>query len=62
MDTRTVGFIAAGTAHPLIHASRDLFDEANRAGLGGQDMIAVIAAFDARAGDAAGDAPANATL
>lgn len=40
--------VAAGAAHPLIHASRELFDEAHRAGLGAQDMIAVIAAYDAR--------------
>ncbi|WP_136054455.1 NAD(P)-dependent oxidoreductase [Microbacterium sp. K24] len=40
---------AAGSAHPLITASRELFEEAAAAGLGAQDMIGVIAAFAARA-------------
>lgn len=39
----------AGSAHPLIRASRELFEEADAAGLGGLDMIGVIAALDARA-------------
>ncbi|MEN0083142.1 MAG: acetyltransferase [Leifsonia sp.] len=41
--------IAAGTAHPLIRASRQLYEEAAAAGLGRQDMIGVIGALDARA-------------
>lgn len=40
---------AAGSAHPLIRASRELYEEAEAAGLGGLDMIGVIAALDARA-------------
>ena len=39
---------AAGSAHPLITASRELFEEADAAGLGALDMIGVIAAFTAR--------------
>lgn len=41
--------LAAGAAHPLIHASRELFEEATESGLGGVDMIGVIRALDARA-------------
>lgn len=42
---------AAGSAHPLITASRELYDEAAAAGLGGLDMIGVIASLDARAAE-----------
>lgn len=41
--------LAAGAAHPLIHASRELLEEATESGLGGVDMIGVIRALDARA-------------
>jgi len=41
--------VAAGAAHPLLRASRELFEEAVAAGLGADDMIGVIAALDARA-------------
>ncbi|MCS5498860.1 NAD(P)-dependent oxidoreductase [Cnuibacter physcomitrellae] len=41
---------AAGSAHPLITASRELYEEAAAAGLGALDMIGVIAAFDERSG------------
>jgi 3-hydroxyisobutyrate dehydrogenase len=40
---------AAGSAHPLITASRELYEEAEAAGLGALDMIGVIAALAARA-------------
>lgn len=43
---------AAGSAHPLITASRELYEEAAAAGLGALDMIGVIAALDERAGSA----------
>ncbi|MCS5497752.1 NAD(P)-dependent oxidoreductase [Cnuibacter physcomitrellae] len=41
---------AAGSSHPLMTASRELYEEAAAAGLGHLDMIAVIAALDERAG------------
>ena len=41
--------VASGAAHPLIRASRELYEEASAAGLGGDDMIGVIAALEARA-------------
>ncbi|WP_348789310.1 NAD(P)-dependent oxidoreductase [Leifsonia sp. NPDC080035] len=41
---------AARSAHPLIRASRELYEEAEAAGLGGLDMIGVIAALEERAG------------
>ncbi|WP_337003287.1 MULTISPECIES: NAD(P)-dependent oxidoreductase [unclassified Microbacterium] len=40
---------SSGAAHPLITASRELYEEAAAAGLGTSDMIGVIAALDARA-------------
>jgi 3-hydroxyisobutyrate dehydrogenase len=40
---------AAGSAHPLIRVSRELYEEAEAAGLGGLDMIGVIAALEERA-------------
>lgn len=48
--------LAAGAAHPLIRASRELYEEAESAGLGGVDMIGVIAALDARAGERSDEA------
>ncbi|OJU41500.1 MAG: 2-hydroxy-3-oxopropionate reductase [Microbacterium sp. 69-10] len=39
----------AGAAHPLITASRELYDEAVEMGMGALDMIGVIAAHDSRA-------------
>ena len=39
---------AAGSAHPLITASRELYEEADQSGLGALDMIGVIGAFAAR--------------
>jgi 3-hydroxyisobutyrate dehydrogenase len=39
----------AGSAHPLITVSRELYEEAAAAGLGALDMIGVIEAFTARA-------------
>ncbi|MFJ2553095.1 NAD(P)-dependent oxidoreductase [Microbacterium sp. NPDC087591] len=39
----------AGSAHPLITASRELYEEAAAAGMGALDMIGVTAAFAARA-------------
>lgn len=40
----------AGSAHPLITASRELFGSAADAGLGALDMIAVVSAFTPRSG------------
>ncbi|MDF2045971.1 NAD(P)-dependent oxidoreductase [Microbacterium sp. Kw_RZR3] len=39
---------AAGSAHPLITASRELYEEAVAEGAGALDMIAVVRAFEAR--------------
>lgn len=47
---------AAGSAHPLISDSRALYEEAAAQGLGALDMIAVIAALDARASSDGGGA------
>lgn len=38
----------AGSAHPLITASRELYEEADQSGVGALDMIGVIGAFAAR--------------
>lgn len=48
---------AAGTAHPLIRASRELYEEAAAAGLGALDMIGVIRALEARAAPIRPSAP-----
>lgn len=42
--------LAVESAHPLISASRELYEEAAAAGLGALDMIGVVAALDVRAG------------
>ncbi|MFS0894806.1 NAD(P)-dependent oxidoreductase [Microbacterium sp. 179-I 3D3 NHS] len=55
---------AAGAAHPLIRASRELYDEAIADGRGGLDMIGVISALEARAsagGTATGTRPSPAS-